>query len=362
MVTDNAQIFTGEELKQLSIKLKSFQKETSNQLVILTIQDLNNEPIEDYAYKTFEVNKIGQKNKDNGILLVIAKEDKKVRIEVGYGLEPIITDVIASRIIRNVLTPEFTKGNYFLGADAAINSLIHELSPAQPASRQNYKTPPTTEPMASSTMETDISSAVRKDSLKTTFGKYVFSTALMAFLILSLCFIKVSFDAWVMTLVGAFTNKVSFSRVFGFAYKTGRLFFLGLIIFTFMVFTLLALLFDVYPNRFFFLVEDYKWLPIPILLLITPLIFALMHVKYYGLKLNFALANNDTYFIRKEIESILDLIGSVNSNSSNDGYHYSSSGRSYTYDSGNEEDSNSNSNSYAGGGGRSGGGGASGSW
>ena len=184
----------------------------------------------------------------------------------------------------------------------------------------------------------------------------------MTFMILSFLFIKVSFNAWVMTLVGAFTNKVSFSKVFGYAYKTGQIFFFGFLIFTSMFFLLLALLLDIYPDYFFFLIENRKWIAIPILLLITPVLFALMHMKYYGLKLNFSLSNNDDYFIRREIDSKLDVLGLVHSKSDSDSYQYSSSGRSYSNNSANSGNSNNSSSSFSGKGGRSGGGGASGSW
>ncbi|WP_405246615.1 TPM domain-containing protein [Cellulophaga sp. Asnod2-G02] len=366
-MTDNAQILTTAQVQQLSVKLEALETETSHQLVILTIEDLNNEPIEDYAYKTFEVNTIGQKGKDNGMLLVIAKEDKKARIEVGYGLEHVVTDVMASRIIRNELTPEFKKKNHFAGVDAATNSLIKILNSVAVEKNQIYETPSST-PTPSPAIKTGISNSIPKDTFGTILGKHIFSILIMTFMILSFLFIKVSFNAWVMTLVGAFTNKVSFSKVFGYAYKTGQIFFFGFLIFTSMFFLLLALLFDIYPDYFFFLLENKKWIAIPVALFVIPVLFALMEVKYYNRKLNFSLSNNDTYFIRKEIDSKLDILGLVHSKSDNDSYQYSSSGRSYNSQSVNSDtsrssnNSNSSSSGYSGKGGRSGGGGASGSW
>ncbi|QXP52947.1 YgcG family protein [Cellulophaga sp. HaHa_2_1] len=360
-MTDNAQILTTAQVQQLSVKLEALETETSHQLVILTIEDLNNEPIEDYAYKTFKVNTIGQKGKDNGMLLVIAKEDKKARIEVGYGLEHVVTDVMASRIIRNELTPEFKKKNHFAGVDAATNSLIKILNSVAVEKNQIYETPSST-PTPSPAIKTGISNSIPKDTFGTILGKHIFSILIMTFMILSFLFIKVSFNAWVMTLVGAFTNKVSFSKVFGYAYKTGQIFFFGFLIFTSMFFLLLALLLDIYPDYFFFLLENKKWIAIPVALFVIPVLFALMKVKYYNRKLNFSLSNNDTYFIRKEIDSKLDILGLVHSKSDSDSYQYSSSGRNYSNNSTNSGNSNNSSSGYSGKGGRSGGGGASGSW
>ncbi|MEX0314550.1 MAG: YgcG family protein [Allomuricauda sp.] len=124
IVTDHAQIFTTQELQGLRTKLTQFETETTNQLVILTINALGNETIEGYANETFNQNRLGQEGKDNGILFLFAKEDREVRIEVGYGLEPYITDAVASGIIRNTMIPEFKEENYFGGLDLATDQII----------------------------------------------------------------------------------------------------------------------------------------------------------------------------------------------------------------------------------------------
>ena len=127
IVTDNAQIFNKEQLDGLRAKLTQFETETTNQLVILTIDDLGGETIEQYAYGTFNQNRLGQVDKDNGILILFSKNDREVRIEVGDGLEPYITDAVASRIIRNTMIPMFKMEDYFGGLNMATDQIIEFL-------------------------------------------------------------------------------------------------------------------------------------------------------------------------------------------------------------------------------------------
>ena len=124
IVTDNAHIFTQPQLEGLRNKLYQFESETTNQVVILTINELGNETIEQYANGAFNQNKLGQDEKDNGILILFSKMDREVRIEVGYGLEPYITDAVASRIIRNTMIPRFKEEDYFGGLDVATDQII----------------------------------------------------------------------------------------------------------------------------------------------------------------------------------------------------------------------------------------------
>nr|WP_321415911.1 TPM domain-containing protein [uncultured Allomuricauda sp.] len=128
IVTDNAQIFTPSQLEGLRTKLYQFESETTNQLVVLTIDDLGGETIETFALEVFNQNKLGQEDGDNGILILFSKLDREVRIEVGYGLEPYITDAVASRIIRNTMIPRFKEENYFEGMDLATDQMIEFLN------------------------------------------------------------------------------------------------------------------------------------------------------------------------------------------------------------------------------------------
>ena len=124
IVTDNANIFTSTELTTLREKLKKFEANTTNQLVIVTIKSLNGESIESYALETFNRNKLGQKNIDNGVLIIFSNTDRKVRIEVGYGLEGILTDVTSSRIIQDIMIPEFKNKQYYAGINLATDKII----------------------------------------------------------------------------------------------------------------------------------------------------------------------------------------------------------------------------------------------
>jgi len=128
IVTDKADIFTPEQLRNLQSKLTHFETETTNQLVVLTINVLEDETIEQYAYGVFNQNKLGQQDKDNGILILFSKNDREVRIEVGRGLESYITDVVASRIIRNTMIPRFKDEDYFGGIDMATDQIIDFLN------------------------------------------------------------------------------------------------------------------------------------------------------------------------------------------------------------------------------------------
>ena len=122
--TDHADIFTPSELDHLKTKLTDFEQRTTFQMVVLTIDSLGFETIEQYVYGAFNQNGIGQAETDNGLLIVFAKNDRKVRIETGLGTEAYITDAIASRIIRNSMIPKFKEERYFEGLNNATDRLI----------------------------------------------------------------------------------------------------------------------------------------------------------------------------------------------------------------------------------------------
>lgn len=122
--TDLTNTLSQAELQDLNERLKSFQDTTSNQIVVLMIPSLEKYPIEMLAEETATKNKIGTEKNDNGILLLIAKDDRELRLEVGYGLEGSVPDAIASSIIRNVIRPQFRDNNYYLGINDGINAII----------------------------------------------------------------------------------------------------------------------------------------------------------------------------------------------------------------------------------------------
>jgi uncharacterized protein len=123
LVVDNAQLLSADQRQILEQKLVAFNDTTSNQISIVTINDLNDVPVEEYAVKLFREWGIGGSKHNNGVLILVAKNDKKIRIEVGYGLEGAITDVQSDDIIENDLGPNFKNGDYYRGFDEAVNSL-----------------------------------------------------------------------------------------------------------------------------------------------------------------------------------------------------------------------------------------------
>ncbi len=111
-VNDKARIISQTVELKLEQFLRDFEKSDSTQITILTIPTLDGEVLEEYSLKVFENWKIGQKGKDNGALLLVAKAEKKIRIEVGYGLEGRLTDLLAGRIIDNEISPKFKQGDF----------------------------------------------------------------------------------------------------------------------------------------------------------------------------------------------------------------------------------------------------------
>jgi len=114
-VNDYGNILNSREEKQIEKFLYENEQANSSQVVLLTLKSLEGENLEDYSIRVVEKWKIGQDKFDNGVLLLVSLADRKIRIEVGYGLESIITDLKAGYIIRNSITPEFKKGNYYQG-------------------------------------------------------------------------------------------------------------------------------------------------------------------------------------------------------------------------------------------------------
>jgi uncharacterized protein len=123
-VTDLSGTLSEGEAGNLEAALAGFEQSTSNQIAVLIIPSLNGEGIEDYSMRVAERNKFGKKGRDNGVLLVIAKDDRLMRIEVGYGLEGVLTDALCDQIIRRVIAPKFRQGNYAEGIDAGINAIM----------------------------------------------------------------------------------------------------------------------------------------------------------------------------------------------------------------------------------------------
>lgn len=124
LVNDRANVLSADQVRSLENKLVAYDDSTSNQIVVLIIKSLNNYPIEEYALQVFRSWGIGNKETNNGVLIVAAIDDREIRIETGYGLEGAIPDITANQIIRNDIAPAFRAGNYYEGFDKATNSII----------------------------------------------------------------------------------------------------------------------------------------------------------------------------------------------------------------------------------------------
>ncbi|MAT38963.1 MAG: hypothetical protein CL946_05100 [Ectothiorhodospiraceae bacterium] len=123
-VNDNADLLTTAVEQDLEARLSAYEDSTTNQIAILTIQSLEGYSIEEYSIRVAETWKLGQKDVDNGALLVISKDDRKLRIEVGYGLEASLTDATTSYIINSVIVPHFKDGDYEGGIVAGASAIV----------------------------------------------------------------------------------------------------------------------------------------------------------------------------------------------------------------------------------------------
>jgi uncharacterized protein len=134
-VVDNAEILSPAARAKLAADLKAHEDLTTNQIAVLTVRSLEGDSVEDFAVRVFEAWKLGQKGKDNGVLVVVAPTDRRMRIEVGYGLEGTLTDAAAARIIRDRMTPRFKANDYDGGVAQGVAAIVGTLegSAAAPA-------------------------------------------------------------------------------------------------------------------------------------------------------------------------------------------------------------------------------------
>lgn len=156
-----AQILDIDHSRTLENKLAEFERDTSHQVAVLTIASLQGESIEDFSIRVAESWRIGQQGVDNGVILIIAPNDRKLRIEVGYGLEGVLPDAIANQIIREVIVPHFRNDDYGPGIDNGINAILQTIAG---------------EPLR----HTSAKSKARRHSLFTTLLGTVFMASLLA--------------------------------------------------------------------------------------------------------------------------------------------------------------------------------------
>lgn len=126
-VTDDAEILSPAAIKRLSALLEDHEARTTDQVAVLTVTTLDGESIEDFALRVFDAWQLGQRDQDNGVLVVVAPRDRRMRIEVGYGLEGRLTDLEAGRIIRNVMTPRFKAGDFDGGLEQGVTAIVAQL-------------------------------------------------------------------------------------------------------------------------------------------------------------------------------------------------------------------------------------------
>jgi uncharacterized protein len=126
-VTDDAEILATQTVARITEQLRAHENATTEQVAVLTIPSLEGEGIESFAQRVFETWKLGRKAQDNGVLVVIAPQDRRMRIEVGYGLEGKLTDLEAGRIIRNIMAPRFKSGDFDGGVEAGVLAVLGQL-------------------------------------------------------------------------------------------------------------------------------------------------------------------------------------------------------------------------------------------
>jgi uncharacterized protein len=145
-VVDEAGLLDAAKRAEIEAKLAALEEKTTDQLVVVTVRSLQGSTIEEYGYRLGRAWAIGQKDKNNGVLLIVAPNEHKVRIEVGYGLEGTLPDAIASLIVQNSILPRFKANDYPGGIARGVDDIIKVLSgeggewkqPVEP--KKNYTT------------------------------------------------------------------------------------------------------------------------------------------------------------------------------------------------------------------------------
>jgi uncharacterized protein len=122
-VVDEAGLLTGDDRRALEADLGALEAKSTDQLVVYTTRSLQGYPIEDFGYQLGRAWAIGQKDKNNGVILIVAPNDRKVRIEVGRGLEPQLTDLMTKLIIENAILPAFRRNDFAGGIKAGVRDI-----------------------------------------------------------------------------------------------------------------------------------------------------------------------------------------------------------------------------------------------
>ncbi len=123
-INDRAGLLSASAEQQLTTRVIDYERTTGHQLAVLTIPSLEGDPLDDFSIRVVEAWKLGKKGKDDGVLVLVASNDRKMRIEVGYGLEGELPDIAAGRIVKDVMAPRFRTGDYEGGIVAAVDAVI----------------------------------------------------------------------------------------------------------------------------------------------------------------------------------------------------------------------------------------------
>ncbi len=137
-IVDAAHLLPPDLTASLTEELAGHERRTGNQVAILTLPGLQGEPLEEFSHRVATTWKLGQKGTDNGVLLLVSPGDRQIRIEVGYGLEGVLTDAATSRIIRNEMVPHFRKGDYAQGIAAGAKAIMATIEGTYSAPPDNH--------------------------------------------------------------------------------------------------------------------------------------------------------------------------------------------------------------------------------
>jgi uncharacterized protein len=127
-VVDEANMIPVDARQRIESRLAEVERQTGIQVAVLTIESLEGDPLEDYSVRVAQTWKLGQQGKDNGVLLLIAKQDRKMRIEVGYGAEPLLTDLKSDRILDDIIRPAFRNGDFAGGIEKGVGAIVTTLT------------------------------------------------------------------------------------------------------------------------------------------------------------------------------------------------------------------------------------------
>ena len=136
-VVDQAHLLSPAQVQDITSKSAALEAKTGGQLIVATVNSLEGYPVEDYGYRLGRAWGIGQKGKDNGVILLVAPNEHKVRIEVGYGATPYLTDAMSGLIIREQITPRFKQGDMGGGIEAGTDAIISQMSLSPEQAQKN---------------------------------------------------------------------------------------------------------------------------------------------------------------------------------------------------------------------------------